>query len=68
MCSGEIDSSGVSRFWKIKECAAAAGIGRNAKEKNFAGLDFFCTKILAKEMVRRNRGGAGAVTDCVASS
>ena len=31
------------------------GIGRNAKEKNFAGLDFSAQ--MAKEMLKRNRGG-----------
>ena len=51
------ESTGWSvELLEIKECAAVAGIGRNANEKNFAGLDFFFAQI-AKEMVKRNRGG-----------
>ena len=36
---------------EIKECAAAAGIGRNAKERNFAGLDFSAQ--IPKEMAKK---------------
>ena len=67
MCGGEIDRSGVPRCLEIKECAVAAGIGRNAREKNFAGFDF-SAQIVGKEKVKKRNRGGWAVTDCVASS